>query len=64
MLQQDKDKLCRMAETEMERLKEELRQQKDGDDWLQEQANRRLKEKSEDLEKLCGDHKELGLEKE
>ena len=33
-LLQEKDKLQRMAETEIEQLKEELRQQKDRDDRL------------------------------
>ena len=49
-----------MAKTEIERLKEELRQQKDRDDQLQFEANQRLKEKSEDFDKLYRDHKELG----
>ena len=38
-LQQDKDKVRRMAETEIERLKEELRQPKDQEDWLRSQTN-------------------------
>ena len=48
-----------MAEIEIERLKEEIRQQKDRDDQLQSQVNRRLKQKMEDFEKLYRDHKQL-----
>ena len=36
---QEKDKLRRQAETEIERLKEELRQQKDRDDRLRGQVS-------------------------
>ena len=62
-LQQDKDKVRRMAETEIERLKEELQQQKDRDNRLQsQQDNHRLKEKLEDFDKLYQEHKELEKE--
>jgi hypothetical protein len=46
-LLQEKDKLQRMAETEIERLKEELRQQKDREDRARRQINQRLKQKTE-----------------
>ena len=51
-----------MAEIEIERLQEELRQQKDRDDQLWAQANWRLKEKSENFDKLYREHKELEKE--
>ena len=38
-LQKEKDRLRRHAETEIERLQEELRQQKDRDDRLHGQVN-------------------------
>ena len=50
---QDKAKLRRMGETEIERLKEELLQQKDRDDRLRSQANR---EHKEDFDKLYREH--------
>ena len=46
-LQQEKDKLSRQAETEIE-----LRQQKDRDNRLRGQLNRRLKQKTEDFDRL------------
>ena len=55
---QEKDKLRRQAETEIERLKEELRQQKDGDNRLRSRVNRRLKQKTEDFHKLYWEHKQ------
>ena len=57
-LQQEKDKLRLQAETEIERLKEELRQQKDGDNRLRSRVNRRLKQKTEDFHKLYWEHKQ------
>ena len=48
-----------MAETEIERLKEEIWQQKDPDDWLRWQVGLRLKQKSEDFDKLYQDYKKL-----
>ena len=56
---QEKDKLRRMAEKEIERLKEEIRQQKDRDDRLRSQVSQRLKRKLEDFDKLYRDHKKL-----
>ena len=61
-LLQEKGKLRRMAETDIERQKEELRQRKEQDDRLRSQANRRLKEKSDDFDKLYREHKELEKE--
>ena len=40
---QDKDKIRRQAEMEIEQLKEELREQKDREDRMRSQINRRLK---------------------
>ena len=57
-LQQEKDRLRRHAETEIERLKEELRQQKDRDDRLRAQVNRRLKQKTDDYDRLYREHKQ------
>ena len=66
---QDKDKIRQMAKTKIERLKEELCQQKDREDRLRSQINRRLKQKTDDFEKLYLEHKQteadykrLGLE--
>ena len=53
---QEKDKLRRMAETEMEKRKEEIWQQKDQDDRTCLQINRRQKQKIEDFEKRYRDH--------
>ena len=68
-LLQDKDKIRRMAETEIKRLKEEFRQQKDREDRMHSQINRHLKKKTDDFEKLYREHKQteadykrLGLE--
>mgnify|MGYP000229261692 CR=1 FL=1 len=47
---------------EIERLKEEVRQQKDWDDRLRSQVNRHFKQKSEDFDKLYRDHKNLEME--
>ena len=44
-LLQDKAKLRRMGETEIERLKEELWQQKDREDWTCSHINRHQKQK-------------------
>ena len=54
---QEKDKLRRQAETEIERLKKKLRQQKDRDDRLRGQVRRRLKQKIEDFDRLYREHK-------
>ena len=51
-LLQEKDKLRRMMETEIEQLKEEIWQQKERGDQACSQVNRRLKQKTEDFEKL------------
>ena len=59
MLQQEKDKIRRMVEMEIERLKGEIWQEKDTDDWLCSQVSRRLKQKTEDFDKLYQDHKKL-----
>ena len=55
---QEKDKLRRQAETEIERLKEELRQQEDRDDRLRGQVKRGLKQKTEDFDRLYREHKQ------
>ena len=47
-----------MAETEIERLKEELWQQKDREDWMRSQINRRLKQKTDDFDKVYREHKQ------
>ena len=57
-LEQEKDRLRRHAKTKNERLKEELWQQKDRDDQLRAQVNRRLKQKTEDFDKLYREHKQ------
>ena len=44
---------------EIERLKEEVRQQKDWDDRLRSQVNRHFKQKSEDFDKLYRNYKKL-----
>ena len=49
---QEKDKLRRMAETEIERLKEELHQQKDREDCARRQLNQKLKQKTDDFDHL------------
>ena len=54
-LLQDKAKLRRMGETEIERLKEELWQQKDREDRTRSEINQRLKQKTDDFEKLYRD---------
>ena len=59
---QEKDKLRRSAEAEIERLKEELRQQKDKEDRTRAQINRKLKQKMDDFDKLDRDHKQLDVE--
>ena len=48
----EKDKLQRMAEIEIERLKEEIRQQKEREDQAHSKINRQLKQKTEHFEKL------------
>ena len=55
-LQQEKDRLRWHAETEFERLKEELRPQKD--DRLRAEVNRCLKQKTEDYGRLYREHKQ------
>ena len=57
-MQHEKDRLRRHAETKIECLKEELRQQKDRDDQLRAQVNRRLKQASEDFDRLYREHKQ------
>ena len=59
---QEKDKLRKSAETEIERLKEELRQQKDREDRNRRQINGRLKQKTEDFEHLHREYKRLETE--
>ena len=54
---QEKDKLRRMAETELEQLKEELRQQKDREDRARRQLNQKLKQKTDDFDHLHRDYK-------
>ena len=51
-----------MAETEIDRLKDELQQQKNQDDRWRAQSNCRLKEKTEDFEKLYREHTDLEKE--
>ena len=48
----------RQAEKKIERLKEELRQQKDRDDRLRGQVKRGLKQKTEDFDRLYREHKQ------
>ena len=59
---QEKDKLRRMAETEIKRLKEELRQQKDREDRARRQLNQKLKQKTDDFDHLHRDYKHLDTE--
>ena len=56
------DKVRGMAETEIKWLKEEIEQQKDREDRVRSQINQRLKQKTEDFEKLHRDHKQLEVE--
>ena len=51
-----------MVETEIERLKEEPWQQKDKEDRMRSQINRRLKQKTNDFEKLYRNHKQTEAE--
>ena len=51
-----------MAEVEIERLKEELRQQKDREDRARCLINQRLKQKTDDFDQLHRDHKHLDAE--
>ena len=51
-----------MVETEIERLEEELRQQKERDDRLRAQTNGCVKNKQVYFDKLYRDHKELEKE--
>ena len=59
---QEKDKLQRMVETEIERLKEELRQQKDREDRARRHNNQKLKQKTNDFDRLHRDYKHLDTE--
>ena len=59
---QEKDKLRRMAETKIERLKEELHQQKDWEDRTHRQLNQKLKQKTDDFDHLHRDYKHLDTE--
>ena len=61
-LMQEKDKLHWMAETEIERLKEEIWQQKEREDRACSQINWRLKHKTDDFEKLHQDQKQMEVE--
>ena len=59
---QEKEKLRRMVETEIERLKEELHQQKDQEDRARRQLNQKLKQKTDDFDHLHRDYKHLDTE--
>ena len=59
---QEKDKLRRMVDTEIERLKEELHQQKDREDRARRQLNQKLKQKTDDFDHLLRDYKHLEME--
>ena len=50
---------CGEASKDMPLIKEEIWQQKDPDDRLRWQVGLRLKQKSEDFDKLYRDHKKL-----
>ena len=58
-LLQEKDKLWRITGTEIERLKEKIRQQKEREDRTQSQINWQLKQKTDDFEKVYRDLKQL-----
>ena len=58
----EKEKLRRMAKTEIERLKEELRQQKDRKDRARRQINQKLKQKTDDFDRLHRNYKHLDTE--
>ena len=51
-----------MADTEIDRLKEELHQQKDWEDRARLQLNQKLKQKTEDFDHLLRDYKHLEME--
>ena len=51
-----------MADTEIDRLKEELHQQKDWEDRARLQLNQKLKQKTEDFDHLLWDYKHLEAE--
>ena len=59
---QEKDKLWRMTKKEIERLKEELHQQKDREDCARRQLNQKLKQKTNDFDHLLRDYKHLEME--
>ena len=59
---QEKDKLQRSTEVEIERLKEELQEQKDREDRARRQINQKLKQKTKDFDRLRRDHKHLDAE--
>ena len=59
---QEKDKLRRMADTEIERLKQELHQQKAREDRARRQLNQNLKKKTDDFDHLHWDYKHLEME--
>ena len=61
-MQHEKDKLRRMADTEIERLKDELHQQKDREDCARRQLNQKLKQKTDDFDHLLRDYKHLEME--
>ena len=58
-LLQEKEKLRRMEEVEIEHLKEELRQQKDREDRARRLINQKLKQKTDDFDRLHRDYKHL-----
>ena len=51
-----------MAGTEIERLKEELHQQKDREERARWQINQKLKQKTDDFDHLLLDYKHLEME--
>ena len=59
---QEKDKLQRMADTEIDRLKEELHQHKNREDHARRQLNQKLKQKTDDFDHLLWDYKHLEVE--
>ena len=59
---QEKDKLWRMADTEIQRLKEELHEQKDREDRGRRQVNQKLKQKTDYFDHLHRDYKHLEMD--
>ena len=58
----EKVKLRKSAQIEIERLKEELHQQKDREDCARRQVNQRLKQKTDDFDRLHRDYQHLDAE--